>query len=247
MNVLSDINFTTTKIRTLRGDNIIGNASGFFFRTTSCKYLITNRHVVVDEDSGYFPEEIMLTLHANRKNLKVHNSVRLNLYDSGDPIWLQHRKYDEHACDVVAIPLTSSTLSQDALIAFNSSSLTFFNATNLDIPQTNPFGNVVVVGYPLGFYDEINNLPVYRKAMIATAYPFNFMDRPYFLIDANLHEGTSGSPVVNSHHTLFREGDKKEGYVLFGVHSAEHVVDEEPLGLNVVWHSSLIMEIINDT
>ena len=247
MDGLSDINFATTKIQTLRGDNIISNASGFFFQTPSCKYLVTNRHGVVDEHSGHFPEEVVLILHANRKNLKVHNSVRFDLYDSGNPIWLQHSKYRENACDIVAIPMTPTTLSPHALMAFNSSSLIFLSATNLDIPQTNSFGDVVVVGYPLGFHDEINNLPVYRKAMIATAYPFNFMDRPYFLIDANLHPGTSGSPVVNSHHTLFREGDKKEGYVLFGVHSAQHVVDDKPLGLHVVWHSSLIAQIISGT
>lgn len=107
----------------------------------------------------------------------------------------------------------------------------------------NPFGNVVVVGYPLGFYDKKNNLPVYRKASIASAYGINFGGLPYFLVDANLHEGTSGSPVVNSHHTLFKEGDKKEGYKLFGIHSAEHVVDEDPLGLNVVWYADVLVDI----
>ena len=81
--------------------------------------------------------------------------------------------------------------------------------------------------------------------MIASQYGINFNKKPYFLIDANLHPGTSGSPVVNSHHTLFREQGSKEGYKLFGIQSAQHLVDGEPLGLNVVWYSYLLNEIIH--
>jgi hypothetical protein len=86
-------------------------------------------------------------------------------------------------------------------------------------------------------------LPVYRRASIASAYGVNFGGFPYFLIDANLHPGTSGSPVVSSHHTLFKERDGKEGYALFGVHSAEHVIEGDPLGLNVVWYADALVEI----
>lgn len=247
MSRLSDINFTTTKIITLKQGNVIANATGFFFKLGNSKYLITNRHVVIDEDDAYYPDEIVIILHANSQHLKIHHNIRIPLYREGNPVWMQHRKYDELKCDVVAIPLASNTLPSAEFLNFCSSSITFFNEINIKIPLINSFGNVVVIGYPLGFYDEINNLPVYRKAMIASPYPFNFREKPYFLIDANLHEGTSGSPVVNSHHTLFKEGDKNEGYVLFGIHSAEHVVDKDPLGLNVVWHSFIIYEIISDT
>lgn len=100
-----------------------------------------------------------------------------------------------------------------------------------------------MVGYPLGFHDQTNNLPVYRRASIASAYGVNFGGLPYFLIDANLHPGTSGSPVVNSHHTLFKDAGCEEGYKLFGVHSAEHVVDDDPLGLNVVWYADNLVAI----
>ncbi len=85
--------------------------------------------------------------------------------------------------------------------------------------------------------------------MIASPYPQHFSNKPYFLIDANLHNGTSGSPVINSpHNILFKERDRigfhTQDTILLGIHSAEHLVDKEPLGLNVVWYAELIIDIL---
>ena len=82
---------------------------------------------------------------------------------------------------------------------------------------------------------------------MASCYGVCFGGLPYFLVDAHLHPGTSGSPVVSSHHTLFREQGHREGYALFGIHSAERVIDEEPLGLNVVWYAHLLLDISRRT
>ncbi len=240
---ISDINFTTTKIKMLTAGNESGTASGFFFLHNGIKYLATNRHVVIDEDDGFAPDTLKLTLHLDRENLARNCEIQAVLYESGKPLWKQHPSYGANCCDVVLLPLSDSTLKGNNFLKFNSATITFINSEIINTSDVNSFGDVVVIGYPLGFYDKLNNLPVYRRASIASAYGVNFDGLPYFLIDANLHPGTSGSPVVNSHHTLFREGDPKEGYALFGVHSAEHVVGGDPLGLNVVWYAHTLLEI----
>lgn len=240
---VSDINFTTTKIQMLTDRKDTGSATGFFFRHLGTKYLATNRHVVIDENDGFIPDALILTLHRSKEDLTQNIKVQADLYDGGRPLWKQHPSYDTNRCDVILLPLDAITLKGPNLTLFNSTSITFIGSEIINRSPVNPFGNVVVVGYPLGFHDELNNLPVYRKASIASAYGVNFGGLPYFLIDTNLHPGTSGSPVVNSHHTLFKEGGGEEGYKLFGVHSAEHVVDEDPLGLNVVWYADNLVEI----
>lgn len=221
----------------------IGSASGFFFRHQGAKYLATNRHVVIDEDDGFFPTSLVLTLHVGRTNLTSNQAIEVQLYESDRQLWKEHPAYDINACDVVLIPLTQETLPELQFSLFNSTSLMFIGSEIINTRPVNQFGHVVVVGYPLGFHDELHNLPVYRRASIASAYGVDFGGLPYFLIDGQLHSGTSGSPVVNSHHTLFKENEGKEGYALFGVHSAEHVVDGDPLGLNVVWYARLLVEI----
>jgi len=100
----------------------------------------------------------------------------------------------------------------------------------------------------LGFSDEVNNLPVYRKGIIASSYPVEFNNYPYFLIDANLHEGTSRSPVLNSPNNMLIDSEGRglhtDKSILLGIHSAEYLAEGEPLALNVVWYPSVIMEII---
>jgi len=240
---VSDINFATTKIQMLASGKEVGSASGFFFRHNSIKYLATNRHVVIDEDDNFFPDTLVVTLHLDREQLDKNCSVQITLYEQGNPLWKQHPSYGTNCCDVVLLPLNPATLKTNNIKLFNSSSITFIASEIINKRPVNPFGDVVVVGYPLGFHDELNNLPVYRRASIGSAYGINFGGLPYFLIDANLHQGTSGSPVVNSHHTLFKERDGQEGYTLFGVHSAEHVVEGDPLGLNAVWYADALIEI----
>jgi hypothetical protein len=55
---------------------------------------------------------------------------------------------------------------------------------------------MLVIGYPMEFYDTKQNLPIIRSGTLATTYGAMFRGQPVFLIDANLHPGTSGSPVV---------------------------------------------------
>ena len=91
---------------------------------------------------------------------------------------------------------------------------------------------------------------------MASVYPVPFRGNPYVLIDARLHSGTSGSPVVTKPTNLIMRTDGSGAITnrfvryLVGVHSATlDVTDrdskrDEPLGLSVAWFASLIQEII---
>jgi hypothetical protein len=244
--MVSEINFTTAPIRIFKNNFELGSASGFFFRRNEKKYFITNRHVVIKETEDFFPDCIKLRLHSSNVNLEHNYDLTINLYDQhGNRNWLEHFDYENIECDIIAITLDDKVLDRLNLNIFYSSFITFIGSELTKISELNPFGDVVVVGYPLGFYDFANNLPVYRKAMVASQYGVNFNGKPYFLIDTNLHPGTSGSPVVNTHHTLYKENGFNEAYNLFGIHSAEHTMKGKPLGLNVVWYSYLINELID--
>jgi len=246
--MISDINFTTTRIVIMKAEENLGSATGFFCQKDETnQFLVTNRHVVIDEGEDHFPDHLKLSLHANKIDLDNNEEILISLYDSSNcQLWKEHPKYDELKCDVIAIPLHREVFINDCFQKFKSSTcIRLFGPDLTTMPDINPFGDVAVVGYPLGFFDKKNNLPVYRKAMIASQYGVNFNNKPYFLIDANLHAGTSGSPVVSAHLPLFKEEGAKEPYKLFGIHSAEHVEKDEPLGLSVVWYSYLIDEIIS--
>ncbi|MCX2745825.1 serine protease [Mangrovivirga sp. M17] len=247
---ISGVNISVTKIEILDNDSMsIGNASGFFFRHNGIKYLITNRHVVIDENEDFYPKYLKIKLHTNKENPRQNIDIRVNLYEDSKPNWLEHKDYNEKEIDVIALPLNKLTIEKT--IDFDSTIINFFSQENfLNNYTLSTFSNVIIVGYPLGFHDESNNLPVYRKGMVASSFKVDFEGDPYFLIDSNLHEGTSGSPVINSPHNLIIDnmgnGIHTQKYILLGVHSAEHIVDKDPLGLNVVWYPRVIIEIIEN-
>ena len=56
--------------------------------------------------------------------------------------------------------------------------------------------DVVIIGYPRGFYDMVNLYPIVKAGIIASKWGAQFMGEPCFLIEARLFPGSSGSVVV---------------------------------------------------
>jgi hypothetical protein len=67
------------------------NASGFFFARDERLFLVTNRHVVVDEPSKHFPNRLEIELHINPDNLAESTGFSIPLYRDGRSIWRQGR------------------------------------------------------------------------------------------------------------------------------------------------------------
>lgn len=67
-----------------------------------------------------------------------------------------------------------------------------------DIKASNDFmlaQDIVMIGYPEGIYDDVNNKPVLRKGITSSPVKLDFKGKPHFLIDISCHHGSSGSPV----------------------------------------------------
>jgi hypothetical protein len=110
---------------------------------------------------------------------------------------------------------------------------------------------VLILGFPLGFHDDVNNLPIVRSATIASSYSHPFKGESYFLTDARLHRGMSGAPVIaNLAAGSGRHGESEASWRLFGMHSSTlDVSDRDPeqderLALNTTWYASLITEML---
>ena len=54
-----------------KGYREIGNATAFFYQHAQGSYLITNKHVVFDEESDYFPDLLKIKLHKDKHNLTL--------------------------------------------------------------------------------------------------------------------------------------------------------------------------------
>ncbi len=251
---ISDLVARVAQVRCFKKECQQATASGFFYVNEDRFYFITNRHVVIKEEDNYFPDEIQLILHTNPNDIRQNATLSLHLYDdAGRPSWLEHPTKRKEI-DVVALPLDSERVRSHFFIRAFSSVNHIPQDVEISIGE-----DVLVVGYPLGFYDTLHNLPLVRNAIMASVYPVPFEGRPYILIDSRLHEGTSGSPVLTKTTDMIRRTDGSTSIppqpiqFLVGVHSASidtlnrDPVFDEPLGLNLVWFASLITEIITQT
>ena len=65
--------------------------------------------------------------------------------------------------------------------------------------QWNKFSSmedIITIGFPNGFWDEENNIPIVRKGITATHPKINYKGKEQFLVDIPIYPGISGSPVL---------------------------------------------------
>lgn len=221
----------------------VGSATGFFYEVANKTYLITNRHVVIKEDLDFYPDTILLTIHTSLDDIYACRDLPILLYnDKSKPMWLEHPRLG-NKIDVIALDFTRQLQQKDVIRPWKSDRMLK--------PDVNLIAGeeLSVIGYPHGFYDSVFNLPIIRNAALASAYPVPFGGQPFFLIDANLHPGTSGGPVITKssgiQHT--KQGGMMVGPIqssLIGVNAGEYIVNGVSLGLHQVWYAKLINEIL---
>jgi S1-C subfamily serine protease len=228
---------TCTQITSYDGNLWLANASGFFFERDAHLYLVSSRHVLVDRPSGHVPNRIEISFHTDAQDLTQVASLSLPLYQDGMSVWHQGRD-TAGDIDVAVIEIERKTLPASALFrSFTPENLQHsLNEIEVGTP-------LLVVGFPLGFQDELHHLPVVRQALIASSFGVRFQGQGYFLTDARTHRGSSGAPVVmhQSHD------DSPLPWKLLGVHSSRLDVGtrnqalDESLGLNCAWYADILM------
>lgn len=226
----------TVRVSTFDGDRPLTAGTGFFFERAERIFLVTSRHVLLDASSGHQPNRITVIVHVDPVDLTRTEAVSLWLYQDGKSLWRQAQD-SGGPIDVAVLELDRGALPQaHAILAFSDAHLE-------DRLEEVPLGAaLLVVGFPLGFYDTVHSLPVARHAIVASAFGVRFQGQGYFLTDARIHRGASGAPVV----LRAPGGAGTLAWKLLGIHSArldmstrEEGVDER-LGLNCAWYADIL-------
>jgi hypothetical protein len=123
--------------------------------------------------------------------------------------------------------------------------------------------DVIIIGYPRGFYDTHNLFPIVKSGIVASRWGMHFQNKPLFLIDAKLFPGSSGSLVLSKPtYSIVTDGpiagSKEAHFAFLGVYSGEPFLQAEPIDLDdititrkygfnlgTVWYAELVVDIVN--
>jgi hypothetical protein len=238
--MIEPILLTAARLLTFEQKRPLTNASSFFFERNGRLFLVTSRHVMIDEPSKHFPDRIEIELHIDADNLAKSTGFSIPLYRNGKSIWRQGRD-STGEIDVAVIELERAALPKTSVYrAFTPKHL------HTSLEQIEVGSSLLVVGFPLGFHDTLHHMPVVRHAVIASSFGLRFRGHGYFLTDARTHRGTSGAPVV----MRVSGQDPAPGdlsWMLLGVHSARLDAGtrdrdlDEALGLNCAWYADILL------
>ncbi|HKD90553.1 MAG TPA: serine protease [Terriglobales bacterium] len=243
--MIESLLLSVTRVSTLLEEQLLTNATGFFFERDGRLFLVTNRHVVLDEASDHRPDRLQIELHVDPDNAALTTNFIIPLYRGNQAAWREGID-PAGTVDVVAVQLERPALPEKLLIKP-------FTADHLieQLDEIEVGTRVLIVGFPLGFHDTLHHLPVVRQAIIASAFGLRFQGQGYFLTDAQMHRGTSGAPVV-ARQTGQRSGRGDLPWMLLGVHAARmdvknrDVEQDERLNLNCAWYADIILTLTND-
>lgn len=236
--MIDSLLLSVTKVSTFKREQLLTNASGFFFARDEALFLVTSRHVFCDETSQHFPDEIRIELHTDEDNVTKVVDFLIPLYRNGKSAWRQGSDSTGDV-DVAAIEINQDALPVDVVYrAFNTERL--MRSTYVEVGSA-----LLVIGFPLGFHDTLHHLPIARHAIVASCFDLRFQGYGYFLTDARTHRGMSGAPVVMRSD---RDDDSSDRFpwMLAGIHSARLDVGtrdlhlDEVLGLNCAWFSDIL-------
>jgi Trypsin-like peptidase domain len=232
-------------LATFDGQRLLTRASGFFFQRDERLYLVSSRHVFIDEPQGHLPDRIEIELHTDALNLTLAARLSVPLYRHGLADWRQARDSGGDI-DVAVIELERPALPPTAVM--NVFTPAHLQASLDEVEVGTP---LLIAGFPLGFHDTLHHLPVVRQAIVASAFGVRFQGQGFFLTDARTHRGTSGAAVVMRDTSA--TADPALPWKLLGVHSGR--MDMQPrdeaaddfLGLNCAWYADVLMTLTDAT
>ena len=236
--MIDSLLLTAARIITFEHSRALTNATGFFFMRDERLYLVTSRHVLVDEPSEHRPNRLQIELHTDATDLARSSLFSIMLFENGRGLWRQGEDAGGEV-DVAVIEIDRSLLPPAVMFSA-------FTPLHLALPGTSVEigSSVSILGFPLGFHDTLHHLPVVRQSVVASAWGMRFQGQGFFLTDARTHRGTSGAPVVmRDHHAT----DQALPWRLLGVHSGtldmgeRDLTKDESLGLNCTWYADILL------
>lgn len=190
----------------------LATGTGFFFRflddgNNHIPAFVTNKHVVKGALRGWFH----LTIATSEEAPQTGNHIRLAL-DNFEQRWIPHPDANVDLCIMPIASLLTEAAAAGHKFFYIALDKTLIPSPS-ELTELTAMEEVVMIGYPNGIWDAVNNMPIIRRGVTATHPNLDYEGRKEFMIDAACFPGSSGSPVF-----LFNIGGyaSKDGGMVIG-------------------------------
>lgn len=186
---------STVRIECYLDGGGLGTGSGFFYSLNEqgdqhVPVIITNKHVIEGASKGRF----ILTFQTSTGEPEIGSNQAFEI-DNFESLW---RSHPDPSVDLCAMPIAQLIKMAEAqgkkffFVTFDRSLI----PTSTEIDEMMGMERIIMVGYPNGLWDSVNNLPIFRQGLLASDYKREWNGKKEFLIDAACFPGSSGSPVM---------------------------------------------------
>ena len=206
--VLQNLMHLTVRLECRAKDGRTSVGTGFhykFWQRENNYYpvIITNKHVAENRDQIKF--KLSVAAKDNSNDIKLHEFI----------IMVPNEKFimlhPDPSVDLCAIPLGQSLNTFDTIAPNTNVIFSELSRNEIADPKflndLNPAENILMVGYPNGLWDSVNNKPLFRTGITATHVKYDYNGRKEFIIDAGCFPGSSGSPIFLSSNGMYAEGE----------------------------------------
>jgi len=165
------------------------SGTGFFYHfninDTIVPTIITNKHVVCNNSN----ETMTFRLHLSNGENSTEESIDI----TWTTYWYFHPTHD--LCFCFVNPLFEEVKLKTNKKVFYKNNDESIIGLQEKLDELSAIEELVMVGYPIGLWDSVNNLPIFRKGFTASHPAMDFNGKNIGLIDMACFPGSSGSPI----------------------------------------------------
>ena len=206
LSISEQLTYSTVRIECQYSDGNSGTGTGFFFRLldnkengTHIPVVIINKHVI----NGAIKGRLLFT--KAQENNEPNDREHFNAYfDDFESFWRKHPNPQVDLCAMPIAPFLLEAEKRNEKLFFIPLDMSLL-PTQEQLDQFSALEEILMIGYPNGIWDSVNNKPIFRKGVTATNPNFDYNGKKEFMIDAACFPGSSGSPVF-----IFNEGGYRD-------------------------------------